>query len=141
MQGCVNILAGLTKTRHPVAKAANQTSASHEVSRKRSCDTGRPEHMRTSGGENNPLHKGASILVSLRNGPSKKQRSLGEPRALSLRPISTYKRYSEVARTPSSTRHGRLKSITGLSSRRSLNTIRPLTLRTDHISSARSRLT
>ena len=141
MQGCVNILAGLTKTRHPVAKAANQTSASHEVSRKRSCDTGRPEHMRTSGGENNPLHKGASILVSLRNEPSKKQRSLGEPRALSLRPISTYERYGEVTRTPSSTRHGRLKSITGLSSRRRLNTIRPLTLRTDHINSVRSRLT
>ena len=141
MQGCVNILAGLAKARHPAAKAANQASASHEVSRKRSCDTGRPEHMRTSGGENTSLHKGASILVSLRNGPSKKQRSLGELRALPLRPIPTYKRHSEVARAPSSARHGRLKSIAGLSPRRSLSTTRPLALRAGHISSARSRLT
>ena len=106
MSKAVNILAGLAKTRHPatkaIAKAANQTSASHEVSRKRSCGAGKPAHMRTNEGENTSLHKGASILASLRNGPSKKRRSLKGPRALSLRPISTYKRYSEVARAPSS---------------------------------------
>ena len=88
------MLGGLAKARHPaakaVAKAANQAPAEHEVSRKRSCGTGKPAHMRTNEGENTSLHKGASILVSLRNGPSKKRRSLGEPRALSLRPISTY---------------------------------------------------
>ena len=139
------MLAGLAKARHPAAKAAaktaNQTPAKHEVCRKRSCDTGKPAHMRTNGGENASLRKGASILAPLRNGPSKKQRSLGEPRALPLRPISTYKRYSEVARAPSSARHGRLKPIAGLSPRRRLSTARPLALRAGHISSARPRLT
>ena len=139
------MLKGLAKARHPAAKAAakaaGQAPAKQEVSKKRSCDAGKPAHMRTNEGENTSLHKGASILAPLRNGPSKKQRSLGEPRALPLRPISTCKRYSEVARAPSSARHGRLKSIAGLSSRRRLNTIRPLALRAGHISSARPRLT
>ena len=139
------MLEGLAKVRHlaaeEVAKAVNQAPAKHGVSRKRSCGTGKPASMRANGGEDASLRKGASILAPLRDGPSKKQRSLGEPRALPLRPISAYKRYSEVARAPSSARHGRLKSIAGLSSRRSLNTINPLTLRTDHINSVRSRLT
>ena len=139
------MLAGLAKARHPTAKAAakaaSQAPAQGKECRKRSCNTDKPAHMRTSGGENASLREGASILASLRNGPTKKQRPLGEPRALSLRPISTYKRYSEAARTPSATRHGRLKSITGFSSRRRPDTNRPLTLRTDHINSVRSRLT
>ena len=138
------MLKGLAKARHPAAKAAakaaSQAPAKREVCRKRSCGTGKPAHMRTNGGENTSLRKGASILASLRSGPSKKQRSLGEPRALSLRPISTYKRYSEVARAPSSARHGRLKSIAGLSSRRRLSTSRPLAPRAGHTSSARPRL-
>ena len=95
------ILGGLAKTRHPadkaVAETASQTPARHEVCRKRSCDANKPAHMRTNGGEDASLREGASILASLRNGPSKKQRSLEEPRALSLRPISAYKRYSEGA--------------------------------------------
>ena len=59
------MLKGLAKARHPAAKAAakaaSQASASHEVSRKRSCDTSRPAHMRTNEGENASLRKGASI--------------------------------------------------------------------------------
>ena len=110
--GAASILEGLAKARHPAAKgaakAASQAPAKREVSRKRSCDTGKPTHMRTNGGENASLRKGASILASLRNGPSKKQRSPGEPRALPLRPISTYKRHSEAARALSPARHGRL---------------------------------
>ena len=94
------MLAGLAKVRHPAtkaaAKAASQASASREVSRKRSCGTSKPAHMRTNEGENTSLRKGASILAPLRNGPSKKQRSLGEPRALPLRPIPTYKRRSGI---------------------------------------------
>ena len=106
--GSVNILKGLAKARHPsakaaakasteVAKAATHTPASQNENKKRSCGIARPASMRTSGEESASLHKSASILASLRNGPSKKQRSLKEPRALPLRPISTYKRYCEAA--------------------------------------------
>ena len=87
------MLAGLAKARHPAtkaaAKAASQAPAKREARRKRSCGASKPAHMRTSGGENASLRKGASILASLRNGPTKKQRSLEEPRALPLRPIPT----------------------------------------------------
>ena len=86
--------------------------------------------MRTNEGEDASLRKGAPILASLRSGPSKKQRSLGEPRALPLRPISAYKRHSKAARALSPARHGRLKP-----------TAAALAPRTEHISSARSRLT
>ena len=124
--------------RHPItkaaAKAASQAPAKHEVCRKRSCDTDKPAHMRTSEGESASLRKGASILASLRNGPSKKQRPLGEPRALPLRPISTCKRYSEAARAPSAARHGRLKPAAGLPPRRRPGASRPLALRAGHIS-------
>jgi len=63
------MLEGLAKVRHPAtkaaAKAASQAPAKREESRKRSCDAGRPTHMRTNGGENASLRKGASILASL----------------------------------------------------------------------------
>ena len=97
-----SMLGGLAKARHPAAKAAakaaSQAPAKHGVSRKRSCGTGKPACMRTNGGENASLRKGASTLAPLRNGPSKKQRSPEEPRALPLRHISTCKRHSGAAR-------------------------------------------
>ena len=70
----VNILEGLAKTRHPAAKAVTQTPAKQGVTKKRSCNAGKPMCMRTSEGEDASLHKEASILASLRNGPTKKQR-------------------------------------------------------------------
>ena len=84
MQGCVNILEGLTKTRHPAAKAVTQAPAKQEVAKKRSCSAGKPARMRASEGENASLRKDASILASLRNGPTKKQRPAEGPRALPL---------------------------------------------------------
>ena len=124
-----SMLAGLAKTRHPAtkaaAKAASQAPAQGEECRKRGYSTGKPAHMRTSGEENASLRKGASILASLRNGPSKKQRPLGEPRELPLRPISTCKRCSEAARAPSAARHGRLKPTAGFSPRHRPGTSRP----------------
>ena len=63
------MLGGLAKARHPAtkaaAKAASQAPAKREESRKRSCGAGRPTHMRTNGGENTSLHKGAPILAPL----------------------------------------------------------------------------
>ena len=146
-----SILEGLAKARHPsakaaakasteAAKAATRTPASQKESKKRSCGTTRPASMRTSGEESASLHKSASILASLRNGPSKKQRSLKEPRALPLRPISTCKRYCEAARAQSPARHGRLKPTKGFSSRRCQDIKEPFAARAGHTSSARPRL-
>ena len=118
MQGCVNILEGLTKTRHPAAKSVTQTPAKQEVTKKRSCNADKPSSICTNEEENASLYKGASALAALRNGPTKKQRSAKGPRALSLRPISTYKRHGETACAQSPARHRRLKSITGFSPRR-----------------------
>ena len=124
----VNILEALTKTRHPDAKSvakasettattANQTPVKQRANRKRSCESTKPAHMRTNGGENASLCKGAPILASLRNGPSKKQRLPEGPRALPLRPISTFRRGSEVARAQNPARRGRLNSIASFSPR------------------------
>ena len=118
MQGCVNILEDLTKTRHPAAKAVTQTPAKQEVTRKHSCDAGKPTSICTNEEEDASLCKGASALAALRNGPTKKQCSAKRPRALSLRPISTYNRDGETTRTWSPTRHRRLKPIASFSSQR-----------------------
>ena len=118
MQGCASMLEGLAKARHPAAKAAAQAPAKQEVAKKRSCNAGKPISIRTNEEENASLRRGASALASLRNGPTKKQRSAKGPRALPLRPISTYKRRGEAARAQSPARHRRLKSIAGFSSRR-----------------------
>ena len=112
------MLEGLAKARHPAAKAAAQAPAKQGVAKKRSCNAGKPMCMRASEGENASLHKDASILASLRNGPTKKQRSAEGPRALPLQPIPTYKRRGEAAGAQSPARHSRLKSIAGFSSRR-----------------------
>ena len=112
-----NILEGLAKARHPAAKAATQAPAKQGVAKKRSCNAGKPACMRANDEENASLRKDASILASLQNGPTKKQRSAEGPRALPLRPISTYKQHGETARTQSPTRHRRLKPITGFSPR------------------------
>ena len=117
-KGPVNILEGLTKTRHPAAKAVTQTPAKQGVPKKRSCNAGKPICMRANEEENASLCRGASALASLRNGPTKKQRSAEGPRALPLQPISTYKRRGEAARAQSPARHRRLKSIAGFSPRR-----------------------
>ena len=122
MQGCVNILKGLTKTRHPTAKAVTEAPAKQEMTKKRSCNPGKPISIHTNEEEDASLYKGASALAALRNDSTKKQRTAKGPRALSLRPISTYKRHGETTRTQSPTRHRRLKSITGFSSRRWHNT-------------------
>ena len=135
-----SMLGGLAKARHPAAKAATQTPAKQEVTKKRSCNADKPISIRTNEEENASLRKGAPALAALRGGPAKKQRSAKGPRALPLRPISTYKRHGETARTQSPTRHRRLKSITGFSSRRRLSTSRPLAPRAGHTSSARPRL-
>ena len=122
----VNILEGLTKTRHPAAKAVTQTPAKQEVTKKRSCNADKPTSICTNEEENASLYKGASALAALRNGPTKKQRSAKGPRALSLRPISTCKQHSETARAQSPTRHRRLKPITSFSSQRWHNTKKSL---------------
>ena len=114
----VNILESLTKTRHPAAKSVTQTPAKQEVTKKRSCNADKPTSSCTNKEENASLYKGASALAALRNGPTKKQRSTKGPRALSLRPISTYKRHGETTRAQSPTRYRRLKSITSFSSQR-----------------------
>ena len=113
-----NILEGLAKTRHPAAKSVTQTPAKQEVTKKRSCNADKPTSICTNEEENASLYKGASALAALRNGPTKKQRSAKGPRALSLRPISTYKQHGETTRAQSPTRHRRLKSITSFSSQR-----------------------
>ena len=118
MQGCVNILEGLTKTRHPAAKSVTQTPAKQEVTKKRSCNADKPTSICTNEEENASLHKGASALAALRNGPTKKQRSAKGPRALPLRPISACKRRGETARAQSPARHRRLKSIASFSPQR-----------------------
>ena len=122
----VNILEGLTKTRHPAAKSVTQTPAKQEVTKKRSCNADKPTSICTNEEENASLYKGASALAALRNGPTKKQRSAKGPRALSLRPISTYKQHGETTRTQSPTRHRRLKPITSFSSQRWHNTKKSL---------------
>ena len=99
--GSVNILEGLAKTRHPAAKAVTQTPAKQEVTKKRSCNADKPICMRTNEEENASLRRGAPALALLQNGPTKKQRSAGGPRALPLQPISTYKRRGEAARAES----------------------------------------
>ena len=76
-----SILEGLAKARHPAAKAAAQAPAKQEVAKKRSCNAGKPMCMRASEGEDASLHKEASILASLRDGPAKKQRPAEGPRA------------------------------------------------------------
>ena len=120
-----NILEGLTKTRHPAAKAVTQTPAKQEVTKKRSCNAGKPTSICTNEEENASLCKGASALAALRNGPTKKQRSAKGPRALSLQPISTYKQQGEAARAQSPARHRRLKPIARFSSRRCHNAKEP----------------
>ena len=115
-ESSVNILEGLTKTRHPTAKAVTQTPAKQKVAKKRSCNAGKPISIHTNEEENASLYKGASALAALQNGPTKKQRSAKGPRALPLRPISTYKRHGETARAQSPARRRRLKSITSFSS-------------------------
>ena len=122
----VNILEGLTKTRHPAAKSATQTPAKQKVAKKRAHDAGRPVAICTNEDEHASLYKGASALVALRNGPAKKQHSAKGPRALALQPISTYRRYSGAARAQNPTRHGRLKSIASFASRRWHNAKGPL---------------
>ena len=77
-----NILEGLAKARHPTAKAATQTPAKQEVTKKHSCNADKPISIRTNEEENASLYKGASALAALRNGPTKKQRSAKGPRAL-----------------------------------------------------------
>ena len=121
-----NILEGLAKTRHPAAKPATQTPAKQEVTRKRSCNADKPTFICTNEEEDASLYKGASALAALRNGPTKKQCSAKGPRALPLRPISTYNRGGETTRTQSPTRHRRLKSITSFSSQRWHNTKKSL---------------
>ena len=118
MQGCANILEALAKTRHPAAKSATQAPAKQEVTKKRSCNASKPICMGANEEENASLCRGASALAPLRDGPTKKQRSAEGPRALSLPPISTYKRHGETTRTQSPRRLRRLKSITGFSSQR-----------------------
>ena len=83
-----NTLEALAKTRHPAAKSVTQTPAKQEVTKKRSCNADKPTSICTNEEEDASLHKGASALAALRNGPTKKQRSAKGPRALSLRPIS-----------------------------------------------------
>ena len=118
---CANILKGLTKARHPVAKAVakatGQTPVRQEVSKKRSCSSPKQACAFTQGGESATLRKGAPILASLQNASTKKRRSPEEPRTLPLRPISTCKRYSGAARAQSPARRGRLKPAAGLSPR------------------------
>ena len=99
------MLEGLAKARHPAAKAAAQAPAKQGVAKKRSCNAGKPISMRTNEEENTSLCKGASALAALRNGPTKKQRPAKGPRALPLRPISTYKRRGEAARAQLSLIH------------------------------------
>ena len=118
-QSSANILESLAKTRHPAAKSVTQTPAKQEVTKKRSCNAGKPISIRTNEEENASLCKGASALAALRNGPTKKQRPAKGPRALPLRPISTYKRHSETARAQSPARHRRLKSTASFSPQRS----------------------
>ena len=113
-----NMLKGLAKTRHPAAKSVTQTPAKQEVTKKRSCNAGKPISICTNEEEDAFLYKGASALAALRNGPTKKQRSAKGPRALPLRPMSTCNRHGEAARAQSPTRHRRLKSITSFSSQR-----------------------
>ena len=79
-----SMLEGLAKARHPAAKAATQTPAKQGVTKKRSCNAGKPICMRTNEEENASLRRGASALASLQNGPTKKQRSAEGPRALPL---------------------------------------------------------
>ena len=78
------MLEALAKARHPDAKpaakasaaaatAAKQAPGTQGASRKRSCEPAKPAHMRTNEGESASLRKGAPILASLRNSPSKKQ--------------------------------------------------------------------
>ena len=129
MQGRASMLEGLAKARHPAAraaaKAATQAPAKQGVTKKRSCNADKPISIRTNEEENASLYKGASALAALRNGPTKKQRSAKRPRALSLRPISTYNRHGETTRAQSPTRHRRLKSITSFSSQRWHNAKEP----------------
>ena len=117
-----SMLEGLAKARHPTAKAAAkvaaQAPAKQGVARKRSCSTGEPSCMRASEGEDASLRKEAPALAPLRDGLAKKQRPPEGPRALPLRPISTYKRHSEAARAKSPARRGRLGHIAGFSPRR-----------------------
>ena len=65
----VNILEGLAKARHPAARAAAKTAtqapAKQGVTKKRSCNAGKPMCMRTSEGGDASLRKEASILASL----------------------------------------------------------------------------
>ena len=96
-----NILESLAKARHPAAKPAAQAPAKQEVAKKRGCSAGKPVCMRTNEEENASLRRGASALPSLRNSPTKKQRSAEGPRALPLQPISAYKRRGEAARAQS----------------------------------------
>ena len=112
------MLEGLAKARHPAAKAAAQAPAKQGAAKKRSCSAAEPARARASEGEDTSLYKEAPTLASLRSGPAKKQCPPRGPRALSLRPISTYKRCSEAARAQSPARRGRLKYIAGFSSRR-----------------------
>ena len=91
-----NILEGLAKTRHPAAKSVTQTPAKQKVTKKRTHDADRPAAICTNEDEHASLRKGASALAALRNGPAKKQHSAKGPRALPLRPISTYKRHAEL---------------------------------------------
>ena len=73
-----SMLEGLAKARHPATKAAAKTAGQaptkQEVSKKRSCSSRNAAYAFTHGGENASLRKGAPILASLRNTPSKKQR-------------------------------------------------------------------
>ena len=78
------MLEGLAKARHPAAKAVTQAPAKQEVAKKRSCNADKPTSICTNEEENASLHKGASALAALRNGPTKKQRSAEGPRALPL---------------------------------------------------------
>ena len=83
-----SILEGLTKVRHPAAKAAakaaKQGHAKQEVSKKRSCSSCKPACASAKGEESASLGKSASTLASLQNAPTKKNRPPGEPLALSL---------------------------------------------------------
>ena len=111
----------LAKARHPspeaAAKAAGQAPAKQKESKKRSCSLRKPACALTKVGENASVRGGASILASLRNAPTKKQRTPEEPRALPLRAISTRKRYSGAAQAQSCAPHGRHKPTAGFSPR------------------------
>ena len=109
MQGCVNILKGLTATRHPASKSASSSSAM-QIGRK-------PERESTSARVASLLPSLQSISTGRRDTvalpPSLRDISTAVPNA-SLRDISTWKKDTTLTQAPHAARLKRLKSITRL---------------------------